>query len=129
MRLLVDANALLRAVDQSALLGAGAASALRNPGNPLLLSAATIWEISIKVGLKRLSLSSPFGQWINQAIADLGMSVLPITPEYADAQIALPMHHRDPFDRLLVAQARIEKLSIVSSDAMLERYGITRIWD
>jgi PIN domain nuclease of toxin-antitoxin system len=129
MRVLVDANSLLRAVDQPALLGSAAASVMGDSGNPLLLSAVTFWEISIKVALKKLTLSSPFRPWINQAIADLGMSILPITVDHADAQIALPMHHRDPFDRLLVAQARIENLPIVSSDPVLERYGITRIWE
>ena len=129
MRVLVDADGLLWAVDQPARFGAGARSVLENPGNQLLLSAATIWEIAIKVGLKKLALSLPYRQWIDQVIADLGMSVLPVTVEYADAQIGLPKHHRDPFDRLLVAQALVENVPIVSSDVLLEPYGITRIWD
>jgi PIN domain nuclease of toxin-antitoxin system len=129
MRVLVDSNALIWAVDQSARLGAGAILALQDQDNQLLISAATIWEISIKVGLKKLSLSLPYKQWINQAISDLEMSVLPITADYADAQIQLPMHHGDPFDRLLVAQARVENLAIVSSDAILGKYGINRIWE
>jgi len=94
-----------------------------------LLSAAAIWEIAIKVGLKKLALSLPYRQWIDQVIADLGMSVLPITTEYADAQIGLAKHDRDPFDRLLVAQARVASVPIVSADAILESYGVTRIWD
>jgi PIN domain nuclease of toxin-antitoxin system len=65
---------------------------------------------------------------MNRAIADLGATVVPITVEYADAQAALPQHHRDPFDRLLVAQAIVEKLSIVSADAILDQYGIARLW-
>ena len=128
MRLLVDANALLFAVDQPARLGARAAFALQDPANQLLLSAATIWEISIKVGLKKLVLTSLYREWISNAVHDLGMSVLPITADYADAQIRLPMLHRDPFDRLLVAQAQVEKIPIVSSDAILDQYGITRVW-
>src|SRR5437016_2804995 len=129
MRVLVDANALLWAVDQPSRLGAGANSVLQNSGNQLLLSAATIWEISIKVGLKKLALSSPYRQWINQVATDLGMQVLPITADYADAQIGLPMHHRDPFDRLLIAQAQVENIPIVSADAVLEQYGVSRISD
>jgi PIN domain nuclease of toxin-antitoxin system len=115
--------------DQPTRLGTQAIAALEDPANELLLSAATIWEISIKVGLKKLDLSLPFRLWIDQAIADLNMSVLPITTEYADAQIQLPSHHRDPFDRLIVAQAMVEKIPVVSSDAMLEKYGVKRIWD
>ena len=129
MRLLVDSNALIRAVDQPALLAPAAKSALEDPSNQLLISAATIWEISIKVGLKKLVLSLPYKEWINQAIADLGMSILPINVEYANAQIELPMHHRDPFDRLIITQAVVEKLPIVSSDQMITQYGVNRIWD
>jgi len=128
MRLLVDANALIWAVDQPSDLGADAIAALNDPAIQLLLSAATIWEISIKVGLKKLVLTSTFRDWIDQAVRDLGLSVLPITADYASAQIALPLHHRDPFDRLLVAQAQVEKIAIVSSDAVFDQYGITRIW-
>ena len=128
MRILVDANALLWAVDQPGRLGARAAVVLQDPTSQLLISAATIWEISIKVGLKKLILALPYRQWIDQAIADLEMSILPITPNYTDAQIQLPMHHRDPFDRLLIAQARVENVAIVSSDAIFEQYGITRTW-
>jgi PIN domain nuclease of toxin-antitoxin system len=62
-------------------------------------------------------------------VIDLKMSVLPITADYADAQIGLPMHHRDPFDRLLIAQAQVENVPIISAGEILERYGITRIWD
>lgn len=129
MKVLVDTNAVIWAVDQPARLGKHAVSVLEDPANQLLLSAATIWEISIKVGLKKLDLSLPYRSWITQVIADLGMSTLPITTDYADMQIQLPSHHRDPFDRLIVAQAMVEKIPIVSSDATLEKYGIERIWD
>jgi PIN domain nuclease of toxin-antitoxin system len=128
MRLLVDANALIWAVDQPSNLGAKAAAALNDPANQLLISAATIWEIAIKVGLRKLVLTFTFRRWMNQAINDLGISVLPVTIDYAEAQIALPLHHRDPFDRLLIAQALVEQIAIISSDAMLDRYGISRIW-
>jgi len=94
----------------------------------LLLGAGTIWEISIKVGLKKLSLSLPFRDWMAQALTDLSLSILPITVEYADAQAALPYHHKDPFDRLLVAQAKIEGIAIVSGDILLDSYRIKRLW-
>jgi PIN domain nuclease of toxin-antitoxin system len=129
MRVLVDANALIWAVDKPSNLSVAAASVLQDPANQLFISAATIWEISIKVGLKKLWLSLAYKQWINQAISDLQMSVLAITADHADAQISLPMHHKDPFDRLLIAQAQVETLSIVSSDQTLDRYGVQRLWD
>jgi PIN domain nuclease of toxin-antitoxin system len=128
MRLLIDSQSLIWYVDQDHLLSSAAHSAMTDPNNDLLLSAATIWEISIKVGLKKLSLSMPYKQWITKAIADLGMTVLPITVEYADVQAGLPRHHRDPFDRLLVAQAQVESMALVSADTGFDPYGIDRLW-
>ncbi len=128
MRLLLDAHTLIWAVDNPAKLGPDATSLLQDPTNDLLLSAGTIWEISIKTGLGKLSLSLPFRQWMDQAIHDLGANVLPITVEYADAQSRLPSHHGDPFDRLLVAQAQVENIQLISIDAVFDQYEINRVW-
>jgi PIN domain nuclease of toxin-antitoxin system len=128
MRHLVDANALIWAMDNPFNLGAAAVAAMQDTANDLLLSAATIWELSIKVGLGKLALSLPYRTWIERAIADLGLTILPIAVEYADAQIQLPNHHRDPFDRMLVAQAIVERIPVLSSDAVFDLYGLTRIW-
>ena len=129
MRLLLDAHTLIWAVDDPSKLSPRAASALDGPANDLLLSAGTIWEVAIKVGLKKLTLSMPFREWMALAIADLDVSVLPITVEYADVQAGLPYHHRDPFDRLLVAHAIVEEVPIVSADKALDSYPITRLWE
>jgi PIN domain nuclease of toxin-antitoxin system len=101
---------------------------MSDPANELLLSAGSIWEIAIKIGLGKLVLTQPYLLWMSQALSDLGITVLPITVEYADAQASLPKHHSDPFDRLIVAQAFVEKVSIVSADATMDAYGITRLW-
>ena len=90
--------------------------------------AGTIWEIAIKAGLKKLNLSRPYRPWIEQAITGLAVTILPITVEHADVQAGLPHHHRDPFDRLLVAQALVENMPVVSADAQLDAYGINRLW-
>ncbi len=127
MRLLVDTHAVIWAVDDPSKLGRRAVTALEDPANELLLSAGTIWEISIKVGLKKLSLSLPYRQWMNKAIDDLGLSLLPITVEYADVQAGLPKHHGDPFDRLLAAQAQVENVSLVSADLVFDQYEVNRI--
>jgi PIN domain nuclease of toxin-antitoxin system len=128
MRLLLDSHALIWYVDQDHLLSTVAHAAITDPANDLLLSAGTIWEVAIKVGLGKLVLSLPFRQWMNQVIADLGLTVLPITVEYADAQANLPKDHGDPFDRLLVAQAEVEGLAVVSADRTLDQYGVKRLW-
>ena len=87
-----------------------------------------MWELSIKTGLGKLTLSLPFRRWMEQAIADLGLTVLPISLESCERQASLPFHHRDPFDRLLAAQALVENIKVVSADTVLDQYGVDRIW-
>ncbi len=128
MKLLVDAHALIWASDDPSKLSLQALTALHDPTNELFLSAGTIWEIAIKVGLGKLALSMPYRQWMSQAMADLGMTVLPITVEHAEVQANLPRHHGDPFDRLLVAQAIVERLMLVSTDPHFDSFGISRHW-
>lgn len=128
MRLLLDSHTVVWAVDAPSRLGPQAVTALEEPANELFVSAATVWEIAIKVGLNKLSLSMPYRQWMNRAIADLGLTLLPITVEHADVQAGLPAHHGDPFDRLLVAQAQVEDAPLVSADAVFDQYGVRRIW-
>src|SRR6185503_2486282 len=128
MRLLIDSHALIWYVDQHQQLSSTSHAAMSDPANELLLSAGSIWEIAIKVGLGKLVLTQPYLLWMSQALSDLGITVLPVTVEYADAQASLPKHHSDPFDRLIVAQAIIEKVSIVSADGSMDAYGIKRLW-
>lgn len=128
MRVLIDSHALIWYVDQDNLLSLASHAAISDPANDLLLSAGSIWEIGIKVGLSKIVLTQPFSPWMNQAISDLQVTVLPLSVEYVDVQSNLPKHHGDPFDRLIVAQAIVERVSIISADANLDAYGITRIW-
>ncbi len=128
MRVLLDTHAVLWWVDQDQFLSTAAHAIIADPTNELVLSAATIWELAIKVGLKKLSLSLPYGQWLTQAIADLDASILPITIAYADRQLRLPPHHGDPFDRLLIAQALVENIPLLSIDAIFDRYDVARLW-
>lgn len=121
-------HALIWYVDQDKLLSIASHAAISDPANDLLLSAGSIWEIGIKIGLGKLLLTQPFKVWMNQAISDLHVTVLPLTVEYVDVQSNLPKHHGDPFDRLIVAQAIVEQVSIISADVNLDAYGISRIW-
>lgn len=129
MRHLVDAHSLIWALDDPRKLGVKAIAALEDPANELVVSAGTIWELSIKVGLEKLSLSLPYRKWIERAVADLGLVVLPITLEVAERQMKLPFHHRDPFDRLLAAQCIVESMPLVSADSVFDQYRVIRIWD
>jgi PIN domain nuclease of toxin-antitoxin system len=128
MRLLVDSHSLIWAVDDPSRLSPAATAALQDPAHELLVSAATVWEIAIKVGLGKLTLSSSYRDWMKRAITDLGLSMLPVTVDCANAQVALPLHHRDPFDRLLIAQALTDGVPVVSADLQFDAYGITRVW-
>jgi PIN domain nuclease of toxin-antitoxin system len=128
VRILLDTHALVWYVDQDHLLSPAAHAAITDPANTLLLSAGSIWELAIKVGLNKLSLSLPYRTWIDQAMVDLGVTILPITAGYADIQMTLPYHHRDPFDRLLAAQAKVGNVSLVSTDPIFSQYGISCIW-
>lgn len=128
MKLLIDSHALIWYVDQHQQLSPASHAAMSDSANELLLSAGSIWEIAIKIGLGKLVLTQPYLLWMSQALSDLGITVLPITVEYSDAQARLPRHHSDPFDRLIVAQALVEGVPIVSADARMDAYGITRLW-
>jgi PIN domain nuclease of toxin-antitoxin system len=92
---------------------------------------ASIWEISIKVGLKKLGLSVPFATFLATAVSGYGLAVLPITTEDCIHYEALPFpdpQHRDPFDRMIVTHAQRNGLSIVGVDAAFDSYGVGRIW-
>jgi PIN domain nuclease of toxin-antitoxin system len=128
VKALLDTHALIWTMDATEKLGVRAEDFVTDQASKLLLSAATLWEIGIKVGLNKLNLSLPFRDWMTIAFADLNLTLLPITLEVADIQSRLSHHHKDPFDRLLVAQALAEDVPIVSVDDKLDAYGITRIW-
>ena len=115
-------------VDDPWKLSDATAKALEDPANDLLLSAATVWELAIKIGQGKLTLSLPYRQWMDRAIADLELGLLPMTVEYAERQAALPPHHKDPFDRLIIAQAPVGGETTVVADTILDRYGIARLW-
>jgi PIN domain nuclease of toxin-antitoxin system len=128
VRLLIDTHTLIWALDDPTKLSGPATTALKDPANDLLLSAATVWELAIKIGQGKLTLSLPYRQWMEKAIADLELTTLAVTVEYAERQAGLPTHHKDPFDRLIIAQALVEGVPVVCADPAFDAYGITRLW-
>ena len=119
MRLLLDTHTLIWWADDRPLAGA-AAAAIRSPDNAKFVSAASIWEAEIKVQLGKLELE------VDLAAGSLahGFEALPITFDHARAAGRLPAHHGDPFDRMLVAQAQLEGLTIVTRDPVFARYPV-----
>ena len=109
-------------------LSARARSLIEDTSNESLLSVASLWEMAIKVSLNRLSLARPFETLIPDQLTINGIDLMGITIQHATVIATLPFHHRDPFDRLLVAQALVEGMPIVSADTALDAYSVTRLW-
>jgi PIN domain nuclease of toxin-antitoxin system len=126
VRLLLDTAILIYAVESPELLTKRAATALENPGNILELSAVSLSEIAIKAALGKLRLSAAMAR---QAVEDLGIRILPYTAEHAFRLFELPLHHGDPFDRQIIAQALAEQIPIVTPDGKFSLYkGLRLIW-
>jgi PIN domain nuclease of toxin-antitoxin system len=105
-----------------------ARSAIGSARNDCLVSIASAWEIAIKVSLGSLRVDSALDRFLPEQIAANGFQPLPIDLKHAARVATLPFHHRDPFDRLLVAQALEEQLAIISADAVFTKYGARRVW-
>lgn len=128
MNLLLDTHALLWFLNNDSQLSAAAKGLIEDPANRKFVSMATCWEIAIKVGLRKLDLGEPATTFLPRELATNHFDLLAIDLRHALLVETLPLHHRDPFDRLLVAQARTENMPIVSIDPILDRYNINRLW-
>ncbi len=124
MRLLADTHAALWLLGEDKRLSARADELLTDPTNEILLSAAVVWEVAIKRSLGKLDAPDGFAR----QLLDGGAVPLPVSIDHAQAVRSLPWHHRDPFDRLLVAQAGLEDAVLVSGDERLHPYGVRVAW-
>jgi PIN domain nuclease of toxin-antitoxin system len=124
VRLILDTHAALWWLSGDERFGADAEDHLTDATNQVLLSAAVVWEVAIKRSLGRLEAPGDFAPTLLGA----GAQPLPIGLDHAAAVERLPWHHRDPFDRLLVAQATVERATLVSADEALHAYGVRVIW-
>jgi PIN domain nuclease of toxin-antitoxin system len=128
MRVLLDTHALVWSVANSSRLSPAARNLMDDPSIAKLVSIASLWEIAIKVRLRKLEFGIEFDTLVG-LIEDEGMATfLPITPAHVKHLQYLEMHHRDPFDRMLVAQALTESLPFISADTSLDNYGVQRLW-
>jgi len=128
MRLLLDTHTFLWFIMGSSNLSAAARSLIEDAANEKFVSVASLWEIAIKLSIGKLTLSTPFDVLIPQQLSSNGFNLLNIEIEHAATVATLPFHHRDPFDRLLIAQAAVEKMSIVGIDTVFDAYPVTRLW-
>ena len=128
MRILLDTHTFLWYALDDASLSSTARQYILDAAYQKLISPASYWEIAIKVGVGKLQLTRPYEAFINEGIQGSGFDVLPVLVKHTNVVASLPFHHRDPFDRLLVAQALAEDVPLLSNDAVLDQYGIRRIW-
>lgn len=127
MRLLLDTHAFLWFVAGDARLSGTARRAIENSEGGWGLSAASVWEMAIKSSLHRLTLPAGASDYIADKVRS-GLQILAIEWPVAAAVERLPLHHRDPFDRLIVAQAQAEHLAVVTKDAVFRKYGVKVVW-
>lgn len=127
MKLLLDTHTFLWFIEDSPKLSAEAKGLLESEAD-LLLSIASIWEMAIKISIGKLSLASPFDEFISEQLSKNTIKLFPIRLAHLGLVSTLPFHHRDPFDRLLIAQAITEQCPIVSIDDKFDAYSIRRLW-
>jgi PIN domain nuclease of toxin-antitoxin system len=128
MKLLLDTHCWLWWFAQPERLSEEAIAHIVDESNELWFSVASIWEMGIKVTLGKLPLPEPIDNYISSRLVLLGTRSLEITASHALQAAALPLHHRDPFDRMLIAQAQLQDMMLVSADKMFGQYEVSTLW-
>lgn len=128
MKLLLDTHAFLWAISGDPRLSEKAEQLFVTGRNELYFSVASVWEVLTKVQIGKLPLPSPVGRYLSDQLARNSVYVLPVQLEHVLRLETLPLHHRDPFDRILVAQSLHEDFPILTADPLLKKYSATLIW-
>lgn len=128
MKVLIDTQCWLWWFLSAHRLGRGARELIASARDPLYLSAASSWEIAIKTALGKLRLPAPPARYVPSRLAEQGMKALPIEHAHALRTADLPPLHTDPFDRLLVAQAQVERMTLMTADPQIVAYDVETLW-
>jgi len=128
MRVLLDTHAWLWFVLGDTSLSSTGRTAIEDPNNQKFVSPASYWEVAIKISIGKYTLPESYDSFVLRAIDGQGFSVLSILPAHTSVVSGLPHHHRDPFDRLLIGQALVEDMTLISNDSALDAYGVRRLW-
>ena len=128
MNLLLDTHTFLWFIAGDSRLSQPARSAIEDVNNNRYVSMASLWEIAIKVSVDKLKLSEPFEVLIPEQLAENRIEPLNISVDHTALIASMPFHHRDPFDRLIAAQTKVEQMTLVSVDVAFDAYGVTRLW-
>lgn len=127
MKFLLDTHTFLWFIDDNPKLSQNAKTLLEED-HELLLSIASLWEIAIKLSLGKLTIAISYDELMTQQLEINSIDILPITIAHLKVVSGLPLHHRDPFDRLLIAQSIVECIPIVSADSAFDSYTVERFW-
>lgn len=128
MKLLLDTHTFLWFIGGNINLSNTAKNAIENANNQRFLSIATIWEICIKVSIGKLKVGLAFTELVEREVYGNAIEILKILPEHLDELVKLPFHHKDPFDRLMIAQSLVEEMTLVSKDVTFQSYPIKLLW-
>jgi PIN domain nuclease of toxin-antitoxin system len=128
MRALIDTSVFLWTISGSDRLSDNAHQFIANLENDILLSVVSLWEIAIKTSLGKLELLLPFNQLIPEQLEQNAITVLPVELGHLSGVTELPFHHRDPFDRLIIAQGLTEQIPVITKDKAFSRYSVQLIW-
>ncbi|MFN6516247.1 MAG: type II toxin-antitoxin system VapC family toxin [Nostoc sp. CreGUA01] len=128
MKFLLDTHTFIWFVTDSPQLGTTAKALIEDEYNEKWFSVASIWEMAIKCSIGKLTFNLPLQTFVEQQIEQNSMDLLMIEIAHLAVVATLPLHHRDPFDRLLIARAMVEKIPVISADVAFDAYGIERLW-
>ena len=128
MKLLIDTHVLLWILQNDTALSKRARQCYGNTANELYFSGASYWELCIKLSLGKLRLAANWVPRFEEEMVKNAIRWLPIQPRHTEAVIGLPWHHRDPFDRLLVAQCQVEDLSLLTANSQIRKYDVEAVW-
>lgn len=128
MKLLLNTHTFIWFITDNPQLSSSAKALIEDELNEKVLSLASIWEMAVKCSIGKLRFDLPFQSFIEQQLVQNSLDLMKIEVSHLSTVATLPLHHRDPFDRLLIAQAIVEKMPIVGADQMFDSYGIERLW-
>ncbi len=128
MRVLLDTHTFLWFVLGDARISLPARELIEDVSNEKLISPALYWELAIKISINKYVLNEPYDLFLKRGIQQNGFLILPIEVQHTSALTTLPFHHRDPFDRLMIAQAIVEQIPVISADTAFDAYPVIRLW-
>ena len=128
MKLILDSHSFIWWRDEPHKLSPTAFAEISNPNNKVFLSVVTVWELQIKIALNKFTIKRGLENAVKQEQQSNGIQILPVYLSHALHLVNLPPHHKDPFDRLLISQAIIENMTLISADANFAKYQVNLLW-